>query len=128
MVSLTGTATASTAQQGNSTMSLLVSLLPILAMVVLMYFMLIRPQNKRKKAEQKMRNDLQVGDEITTIGGIMGRVVSIKDESESIVIETGADRSKVRIKKWAIGSCDTVHEQAGRLEKIQKIRGAGWTS
>ena len=82
----------------------------IAMMIAIFYFMLIRPQNKRKKAEQKMRDNLQVGDDITTIGGIMGRVVSIKDESESIVIETGADRSKVRIKKWAIGSCDTVHD------------------
>ena len=92
-------------------MSMLVTLVPILLMVVLMYFMLIRPQNKKKKAEEKMRSELQVGDEITTIGGIMGRIVSIKDESNSVVIETGADRSKVRIKKWAIGSCDTVHDE-----------------
>ncbi len=110
MISLASTATASGAGQTGGTMSMLISLVPILLMVVLMYFMLIRPQNKRKKAEQKMRDNLQVGDDITTIGGIMGRVVSIKDESESIVIETGADRSKVRIKKWAIGSCDTVHD------------------
>ena len=77
---------------------------------VLMYFMLIRPQNKKKKQEEKMRNDLRVGDEVTTIGGIVGRVVGIKEESNSVIIETGADRSKVHIKKWAIGSCDTVHD------------------
>ena len=112
MIFLASTAAGSTPEQGNSTVSLLVSLLPILLMVVLMYFMLIRPQNKRKNDGQKMGDNLQVGDDITTIGGIMGRVVSIKDETESIVIETGADRSKVRIKKWAIGSCDTVHDEA----------------
>ena len=94
----------------NSTMSMLLSLLPILLVMVLMYFMLIRPQNKKKKQEEKMRNDLRVGDEVTTIGGIVGRVVGIKEESNSVIIETGADRSKVHIKKWAIGSCDTVHD------------------
>ena len=57
-----------------------------------------------------MRNNLQVGDEITTIGGLMGRVVSIREDTESLVIETGADRSKIRIKKWAIASCDTIHD------------------
>jgi preprotein translocase subunit YajC len=49
-----------------------------------------------------------VGDEVTTVGGIMGRIVSIKDDT--IIIETGADRSKIRIKKWAIQTCDTIHE------------------
>ena len=58
-----------------------------------------------------MRNNAQVGDEITTIGGICGRIVAIKDETESIVIETGSDKAKMRIKRWAIGSVDTVHEE-----------------
>ena len=101
--------TAGDPAQG-STASMLLSLAPILLVMVLMYFMLIRPQNKKKKQEEKMRNDLRVGDEVTTIGGIVGRVVGIKEESNSVIIETGADRSKVHIKKWAIGSCDTVHD------------------
>ena len=101
--------TATGATDGNPA-SMWVTFVPIILMVVLMYFMLIRPQNKKRKQEEKMRNDLQVGDEITTIGGIMGRVVSIKEDTNSLVIETGADRSKVRIKKWAVGSCDTIHE------------------
>lgn len=73
----------------------------MLAFIILIfYFMVIRPQRKKDKEAQNLRNSIQVGDEVTTVGGIIGRVVSIKDES--IVIETGADRSKIRIKKWAI--------------------------
>jgi preprotein translocase subunit YajC len=76
--------------------------------IVVFYFLLIRPQRKKDKQTQKMRSSIQVGDEVTTVGGIMGRIVSIKDDT--IIIETGADRSKIRIKKWAIQSCDTIHE------------------
>lgn len=75
-----------------------------------MYFFLLRPNKKKKKQEDSMRNNLQIGDEITTIGGIMGKIVSIKDETDSIVIETGVDRSKVRVKRWSVASCDTVHD------------------
>ena len=70
--------------------------------IAVFYFILIRPQSKQKKKEEEMRNSLDVGDTIVTIGGIIGRVVSIKDEE--IVIETGADRNKMKITKWAIGS------------------------
>lgn len=75
-----------------------------------MYFLMLRPSSKRRKHEEEMRNNIQIGDEITTIGGIVGRVVAIKDESESFVIETGVDRSKIKVKKWAIASCDTNNE------------------
>lgn len=97
--------------QGSGVMSIVSLIIPFALMFVLMYFMLIRPQNKKRKAEDKMRKSLMVGDEITTIGGMMGRIVSIKEDSDSLVIETGADRSKVRIKRWAIASCDTVHDE-----------------
>lgn len=73
-----------------------------------MYFLMIRPQKKKQKEEQKMRENLRVGDEITTIGGICGRVVNIKEDT--LIIETGADRNKMTIKKWAMQSCDTVHD------------------
>jgi preprotein translocase, YajC subunit len=73
--------------------------------IAVFYFILIRPQSKQKKKEEEMRNSLEVGDTIVTIGGIVGRVVSVKDDD--IVIETGADRNKLKIKKWAIGSNDT---------------------
>lgn len=76
-----------------------------------LYFFLIRPNSKKKKEEAQMRNSLEIGDEITTIGGIMGRVVAIKDEEDAIIIETGSDRVKMKFKKWCISSVDTVKEQ-----------------
>ncbi len=77
-----------------------------------LYFLVIRPQSKKKKKEEKMRGNVQIGDDITTIGGIVGRVVGIKEDADSIVIETGTDRAKIRIKRWAIGSIDTIHDNA----------------
>lgn len=80
------------------------------AIIVAVYFFLIRPNSKRKKEEAQMRNSLEIGDEITTIGGIMGRVVAIKDEEDAIIIETGSDRVKMKFKKWCISTVDTVKE------------------
>ena len=100
--------TADAPQQG----SIWTMIVPFAIMILVMYFLIIRPQNKKKKAEEKMRKELQVGDEITTIGGLLGKVVSIKEESDSLVIETGSDRSRIRIKKWAVASCETVHDDA----------------
>lgn len=76
--------------------------------LVVFYFFLIRPQRKKEKDTQKMRSAVQVGDEVVTVGGIVGRVVSIKDDT--LIVETGADRNKIRIKKWAIQSCNTIHD------------------
>lgn len=107
----TGQAATTTAQQpsaGNSALLMLVQFGPIVLIVVLMYFIMIRPQRKKQKEEQKMRNNMRVGDEITTIGGICGRVLNIKEDS--LVIETGADRNKMTIKKWAIQTVDTIHD------------------
>lgn len=109
LILLTNSTTGTTGGEPSPT-SFLTLLLPFALMFVMMYFLMIRPQNKKKKQEEQMRNNLQVGDEVTTIGGLMGRVVSIREDTESLVIETGADRSKIRIKKWAIASCDTIHD------------------
>lgn len=98
------------ASSGSGGMSMLVMLLVYGVFFVALYFIFFRPQNKKKKKEAEMRKNAQVGDEITTIGGISGRIVAVKDESESVIIETGSDKSKLRIKRWAIGSVDTVHE------------------
>ena len=75
-------------------------------MFAIMYFVMIRPQKKKQAAEKEMRESLQVGDEITTIGGIVGRVVTVKDDS--LIIETGADRNKIKITRWAISTNNTV--------------------
>ena len=93
-----------------STMSLISMFIPLILLFVLMYFMLIRPQKKKDKETQKMRNSVQVGDEVTTIGGIIGIVVSLKEDT--LVIETAGERNKIRIKRWAIQSNDTVHDDA----------------
>ena len=74
----------------------------IVIMVVIFYFFLIRPENKKKKQAEEMRNSLSVGDQITTIGGMIGRIVMVK--SESIVFETSEDRVRIEIAKWAISS------------------------
>ncbi len=84
----------------------------LVAMGGIFYFLLIRPQQKKKKKEDKMRNSVQVGDNITTIGGIVGRVVGIKEDANVLIVETGSDRAKIKIKKWAIGSVDTIHDDA----------------
>ena len=89
------------------------SLAPILLMVVLlvvMYFFMIRPSKKQEKEANNMRNNLQVGDEITTIGGIIGKVISIKDET--LVLETSHDRTHIRILKSAVSRVDVKAEDA----------------
>lgn len=95
---------------GGGPLAMLTSLLPLILVFVLMYFMMIRPQRKRQKEEQKMRDDVRIGDQITTIGGICGRVVNVKEDE--LLIETGSDRNKLLIKKWAMQSNDTVHDTA----------------
>jgi preprotein translocase subunit YajC len=90
------------------TLSMLLSFLPLVLIFVLMYFILIRPQKKKDKETQKMRNNIQVGDEIITIGGIIGIVISLKEDN--VVIETAGERNKIRIKRWAIQSNETVHD------------------
>ena len=105
----TAAAGAASATSADSTGAMLVTFLPLVAIFVLLYFIMIRPQKKKEKKTQQMRESLQVGDNITTVGGVVGRVVTIKEDG--IVIETGADRSKIMIKKWAIQSVDTIHDE-----------------
>ena len=84
------------------------SLIMIVGFIALMYFMLIRPQKKQQKKEKQMRDSIQIGDEIITIGGIYGRVVSLKEDS--LVIESSGDRSKIQIQRSAVGQNLTIHE------------------
>lgn len=93
----------------NDMLVMLTQMLPLIAVLVVMYFLMIRPQKKKEKKTQEMRNNLQVGDEVTTIGGIIGRVVSLREDT--LLIETGSDRSKIRIKRWAVQSCETIHDE-----------------
>ena len=85
-------------------------LLMLAGLLVVMYFVMIRPQKKQEQQQNNMRNNLAVGDEITTIGGIIGKIVSIKEET--CVIETSHERTKIRILKSAVSRVDVKAEDA----------------
>ena len=105
---LENAATDATATGG---MGGLVGMLPmLLVMVGLFYFMLIRPENKRKKEAEQMRSAMKSGDKVTTIGGIMGTVVDVK--SDSFVMETSADQVRIEFAKWALSANETAAEAA----------------
>ena len=91
-------------------------LLMIGGMIAIFYFMMIRPENKRKKEAEEMRNSLSVGDRITTIGGIVGVIVNIKEDK--FVIETGADQVRIEFCKWALSTNDTADER--RKEEMKR--------
>lgn len=78
------------------------AILMFVVLIAVFYFFLIRPENKKKKKLQSMRDSLAVGDEITTIGGIVGKIVSIKDDL--ITFETGEDRVRMQVTRWAIST------------------------
>ncbi len=77
-------------------------ILMLVLMFAMLYFFMIRPENKRKKEAENLRNSLSVGDEITTIGGMTGTVCAVKENT--IVFETGADRVRIEITKWAVST------------------------
>ena len=115
LLASTATSVASgTAQQGNPFSMIIM----MVALFAIMYFVMIRPQKKKQKEEQQMRDNIQIGDEITTIGGIMGRVVTVKEDS--LIIETGADRNKMKIARWAVSTNNTANEKIEAERKAAK--------
>ena len=82
----------------------------LLGMVAIFYFMMIRPENKRKKEAENMRSSMKVGDKVTTIGGVVGTVVDVKDDK--FVLETSADRVRMEFVKWALSTNETGAERA----------------
>ncbi|MBR1456299.1 MAG: preprotein translocase subunit YajC [Oscillospiraceae bacterium] len=74
----------------------------LIAMFAIFYFLMIRPENKKKKKMEEMRNSISLGEEITTIGGITGKVVQVTEDT--ITFETGEDRVRIQVKKWAIST------------------------
>ena len=97
------------------------SIIMLVAMLAIFYFMLIRPENKRKKEEEAMRNSVKTGDKIVTIGGIIGTVVNVKEDK--VVIETGADQVRIELEKWSIGSNKTAAEAAqAKAKKEQEAK------
>ena len=110
-------ATSATGSRSNIGMIVL-----LVVMVAGMYFLMIRPQRKQQKKDQEMRESTQVGDGITTIGGIMGRVVTVKEDS--LIIETGADRNKMKIARWAIQVNNTATEKMRAEQEAAKAAAA----
>ena len=96
-------------------------LVTLVLMLAVFYFMLIRPENKRKKEAEQMRSSVKNGDKITTIGGIVGTVVNVKENN--LVIETGADQVRVEIAKWAMSTNETAAENArAEAKKAQEAK------
>ncbi len=105
-------ADASTAGGGTSMIIMLI------AMFAIMYFLMIRPENKKKKKAEEMRNSLTVGEEITTIGGLTGKVVQVTEDT--VTFETGEDRVRIQVKKWAISTTakmEAAEAEASRRKK-----------
>lgn len=96
-------------------------MLMILAMLVLFYVVLILPQKKQEKKQRAMLNALRAGDEIITIGGIYGKIVSVKDDF--VVIESSADKTKIKLSKSSVSRCLTEHEAEPEDKKEDKSAG-----
>ncbi len=122
-----GTLTASAADAagtadatGGSTVGALISTLGLpLLLLVFLYFVMIRPQQKQEKQTREMQKNLQVGDEVVTIGGIVGIVLRVEESTDTVILETGSDRLKIRMKQDAIKENVTAMEQAA-AEKAAK--------
>ena len=108
-----------TAAGGGMSMSIM-----LVIMFAIFYFLIIRPENKRKKKTEEMRGSLSIGDEITTIGGIVGKIVQVTEDT--ITFETGEDRVRIQIKKWAIQTNERAEakakEQAEEKKRAKKSR------
>ena len=97
------------------------SIMLIVIMIAVFYFMIIRPENKRKKRAEEMRNSLKKGERVTTIGGMVGRVVQVNDTT--IVFETSEDRVRIEIAKWAMSTNETAAENAkAEAKKVQEAK------
>lgn len=96
------------------------SLIMIVAMIAIFYFLMIRPENQRKKKAEEMRNSIKKGERITTIGGMIGKVVQVNDNS--VVFETSEDRVRIEIAKWGIQSTEA-SEQADAAQKSAGLFG-----
>ena len=97
------------------------TLIMLVMMMAIFYFMLIRPEKKRKKEAEAMRSAVKVGDKITTIGGICGTVVNVKDDK--LVLETGADQVRIELAKWAMSTNETAEEaKKAEAKKAQEAK------
>ena len=102
---LTQVTNAILSAEGGGEGGILMTVLPFVVLIAVFYFLLIRPESRKKKAAEKMRRELSIGDQITTIGGIVGTVCAVKENT--IVLEIGADRVRVEFTKWAVSTKGT---------------------
>ena len=112
-MSLTGCAPAGAAGEGGAGGGAS-GIILLVVMLVVFYFFLIRPENKKKKQAEAMRNNLSVGDKITTIGGMVGKIVDIS--GELVTFETGEDRVRIQVTKWAI-SMNSIDKSGSGADK-----------
>ena len=105
--------------------SILSMIIPLVLMVLIFYFLIIRPEKKRNKETEAMLNSIQVADEVVTSGGIIGRVLSV--QKDTVLIETGSDRTKIRVIKAAIAKNNTEHEDSAPAVEAKKSKGNGKT-
>ena len=91
------------------------SMILLVAMIAVFYFLIIRPENKRKKQAENMRNSLKKGERITTIGGLVGRIVQVNDTT--VVFETSEDRVRIEVAKWGIQSTESMEAAAAQKGK-----------
>ena len=91
------------------------SIILLVAMIAVFYFLIIRPENKRKKQAENMRNSLKKGERITTIGGMVGRIVQVNDTT--VVFETSEDRVRIEVAKWGIQSTESIEAAAQKGKK-----------
>lgn len=114
-------AAAADANAAGGVMGLVMTILPLGLMVLVFWFLIIRPEKKRNKEMQSMLDSLQVADEVVTNGGIIGRVLSV--QKDTVLIETGSDRTKIRVVKSAIAKCNTEHENTAPALEAKKSKG-----
>ena len=112
---LTATSPDAAAAGNPGIMSILLSMVPLVLLVVIFYFLLLRPEKKRAKKEKEMRDNLQVADEVVTIGGIVGIVLSVNQKEDTVLIETGSDRNRIRVLRSAIAENRTVHDDVATV-------------
>lgn len=112
-------ASSNTAQgtEANNTWQMIFTIGIWVVVIAAAYFLFIRPQRKRQKQEEELRSSIEIGDDVTTIGGIVGRVIAVRDDDETFIVETGSDKTRMRFKKWAIASVDTPDKQPKDTKK-----------
>ncbi len=125
MLSFVSTATTGTDTAAGGLFGGPYMIIMIVLFIAIFYFMILRPENKKKKEAEALRNSLHKGDKITTIGGIMGKIVDIKDDK--IVIETGEDQVRMELQKWSVMTNNTAEKEKGKRaaeakEAAQKAR------